>query len=212
VGLRPRISPLCSSRAQEYDLRMSRREIATNVLLGLILLVVFAIPVVAVVAAVGYLFLAIGAPLTHYLSRLGLPEDVLLYGFLSVAAIWGGVSHLRKRQWVNAFIVLMVVPVIVSTVFAVVRSPLDGSRFPWIWLVIMVLLPSASSLTRLEFMLSAFVAGGAFAVNTGLLGAGTPARLTTDCVLVGAFILAAVYLRRQRAELASPQAVSSTHA
>lgn len=67
----------------EYDLRMSRREIAVNVFLGAVLLLIFAIPFILLVLAGGLLFRVLGSE--QYFSRLSLPQglwELLLFGML----------------------------------------------------------------------------------------------------------------------------------
>ena len=62
---------------------MSRREIAVNVLLGAVLLLIFAIPFILLVLGGGLLFRVLGPSVEQYFSRLGIPEglwELLLFG------------------------------------------------------------------------------------------------------------------------------------
>lgn len=62
---------------------MSRREIAVNVLLGAVLLLIFAVPFVLLVLAGGLFFRVLGPSVEQYFSRLALPEglwELLLFG------------------------------------------------------------------------------------------------------------------------------------
>ena len=62
---------------------MSRREIAVNVLLGAVLLLIFAIPFILLVLGGGLLFRVLGPSVEQYFSRLGIPDglwELLLFG------------------------------------------------------------------------------------------------------------------------------------
>jgi hypothetical protein len=62
---------------------MSRREIAVNVLLGAVLLLIFAVPFILLVLAGGLLFRVLSPSVEQYFSRLGIPEglwELLLFG------------------------------------------------------------------------------------------------------------------------------------
>lgn len=62
---------------------MSRRDIAVNVLLGAVLLLIFAIPFILLVLSGGLLFRVLGPSVEQYLSRLSIPEglwELLLFG------------------------------------------------------------------------------------------------------------------------------------
>ena len=64
---------------------MSRRDIAVNVLLGAVLLLIFAIPFILLVLAGGLLFRVLGPSVEQYFSRLALPQglwELLLFGML----------------------------------------------------------------------------------------------------------------------------------
>ena len=67
---------------------MNRREIAVNVLLGAVLLLIFAIPFILLVLAGGLLFRVLGPSVGQYFSRLGIPEG--LWGLLlfSMFLLW----------------------------------------------------------------------------------------------------------------------------
>ncbi|HET9307239.1 MAG TPA: hypothetical protein VFO46_14545 [Candidatus Sulfotelmatobacter sp.] len=62
---------------------MSRRDIAVNVLLGAVLLLIFAIPFILLVLSGGLLFRVLGPSVEQYFSRLGIPQgfwELLLFG------------------------------------------------------------------------------------------------------------------------------------
>ena len=176
---------------------MNRREITVNTLLGLLLLLAFAIPVVVLVIAVGFALQAVDLFVAHSLPQLVHSWDVEFYGFLCLWSLISGVGHLRKRRWTSAFLSFAIIPTIISTWFSVVRSPLGNQGiFLWPWCLI-IFNSSDSVLTRLEFMLSSLFVSAGIAVNSSLLGSGALARATSWMVLVGVFTLFVIQWRRQ---------------
>lgn len=70
----------------EYDLSMSRREIAVNVALGSILLLLFAVPLIFLILTGGLLFRALDPLVGRYFS--GLPQGLWELLLFSVFLLW----------------------------------------------------------------------------------------------------------------------------
>jgi hypothetical protein len=184
----------------EYHIRVNRPEIAVNVFLGTILLLTFTLPIF-----LGLLFLTYAIPLLNLAIETYLPDldrrtvfDLVLYGLLSLWPLRQGIASLRRRLWTNAFLSFAIVPMMLS--LSVRHSMISDSLLfasPW-WL--MFYITTDSELTRHEFMLGGFVISLTVAVNTGLLGSGTPAKLATYCVYMAMFALFGTYLNRERSK------------
>jgi len=151
------------------------RETALNVLIGAMLLLIlgggFAVCAEAFGFAVHYADLAV----KHYFPALTHAWRIELLGSISVVILIGCARQLSKRLWMNAFlsftaVVAIVLPWLLS---ADSRSGLDGtaSRFPLVWFI-WFFLPQATRIPRSEFFGCALMIVAAFAINTGLLGAG----------------------------------------
>ena len=67
---------------------MSRREIAVNVLLGALLLFLFAIPFILLVVDAGLLFRVLGPTVEQYFSRLALPDWFAALALLGMLLLW----------------------------------------------------------------------------------------------------------------------------
>jgi hypothetical protein len=183
---------------REYDLRMHSRETAVNLLLGVVLVLIFAVLVGAVVATFGIVLYATDLVVKHVFPGLARSWNAEFYGVPCLWSLIAGIGHLRKLRLRNTFLSLAIIPMIVSVWFASPNSPLrDNAFFMWPWFMVL-LIPADSLLTKLEFTLGGFVVTTTFAVNAGLLGSGTFARVATDCVFVAVFALVVVYFRREQ--------------
>jgi hypothetical protein len=67
---------------------MSRREIAVNVLLGAVLLLIFAAPFILPVVAGALIFRSLAPPLEQYFPRLALPEGLWELVLFGVFLLW----------------------------------------------------------------------------------------------------------------------------
>lgn len=167
-------------------------------LLGLILILMFAIPVVVGVVAIGFACQAVTLALHHFVPALARPWNAELYGLLCLWSLISGIGHLRKQRWPNAFLSFAAIPMIVSVGFAGVRSPLgDEVFFPWPWFVV-ILNSIDSPATRLEFLVGGLVVATSVAVNTGMLEFGTLAQIAAYGVFSGVLALFVMYFRRER--------------
>ena len=172
--------------AKGYDLRMSRREIALNTLLGAALILTFAAFVVVGLGATLLAFNLVGVAEKHFLPGLARPGDATYYGIFCVWSLIAGTGHLRKRRWLNAFVSIAGGAMILSIFFARPDSAL-GPSGPLQILVILPILatPTDSCLTRFRFFSAVSLISAVVAVNTDLLGSGAFARIAADWVLVG---------------------------
>ena len=67
---------------------MSRREIAVNVLLGALLLLLFAVPFILLVVDTGLLFRVLVPSAEQYFSRLGIPDGLWELVLFAVILLW----------------------------------------------------------------------------------------------------------------------------
>jgi hypothetical protein len=177
---------------------MNWREIAVNALLGVLLVLIFAIPFALGIFALGFVFSAVDLTIKHFLPGFGRHSDLAFYGFVCIWSLISGIGHLRKRLWSSAFLCFAVIPATVSFVLAASGSAFgDDKLFVMIWILI-ILLTSRSRPTRLEFMESALVIAASFAINTGLLGSETVARLAMYCVILAIMGLFGGKVRREQ--------------
>jgi hypothetical protein len=191
---------------------MSGRETTVNVLLGLILLLIFALPVVATVVVFGYLVLAISLPPTHYLSSLGLPrQDTGFYCLLCLIAIASGVRYLRKRFWSNALLSFAVIAMGAARWYGAAGGQPD-SAFSQAWpLMVLGLIPANRSLRRWECAVGGIILSTGIVLSAGLLGAGTAAHLVADFSYFCAFVWMAVQFRSRQNEQQRPHALLPPH-
>jgi hypothetical protein len=194
---------------------MSRREIAINTLLGSVLILIFACSFAAAFAAIVFASRAINIAVKHFLPGMAHSGNVAFYGFFGILLLISGIGDLRKRRWRNAFLSFAAVALILSIVFASPDSMFGLSGSLAIFAILPVLgIPADSSPTRPQFLGGASIVFFVVALNAGLLGSGTLARIVADCVLVGAFLWFAIDVRRRWSVInAEPQASHSpTHA
>ena len=179
---------------------MSRRDTVVNTLLGIFLLATALIVFLAFVGA-GWLGLsAIKYLAVRFLPGLVVPTDLLLLLIYGVSAVGYGVAHLRRKLWRNAFLCLVVIPVIGFVWLGHPFSIFGTDRFILIWFPAMLLLaPEHSPVPRFEFLLASLIAIVALALASGLAGTGNLVRVVSDCTGVACIVLVVVQTRRRRA-------------
>ena len=188
------------------------RETPVNVLLGLFLLFVFAVPFLLGIFAIGFAVQYLDLAFRKFVPALARPWDVVFYGILCLWSLISGVGHLRKWRWRNAFLSLAIVPMIISIWLAGRRLPFrDNAFFAWPWFLV-VFASTDSLLTRLEFTLGGILIGASVGVSTGLLGSGTVAQVVADCIFLGAITLLSIHLRRLQRKATDPEAPALTRA
>jgi hypothetical protein len=177
---------------------MSRRETASNVLLGAILLAAFALLCLVLVGAVLLPVYAADLAVKHFLPGLGRRWDLEFYGLLCLVALASGLIDFWKRRWTNAFLALATIPMILSIPFATVRSAVrsDGP-FP-VWPVFLIFVVQHTPLTRFEFLAAALTISGCVAVNAGFFGSGIVAHYIAYCFPLATFVWFIVQVRRGR--------------
>jgi hypothetical protein len=176
---------------------MSRRDIVVNTLLGLFLLLVFALPVVLAVVAGAYVFAAVDRSVRHFLPGTAHPESVAFLCLFSLASLVYGIGHLRRHRWMSAFLFFAMFPMILSVWFAKVHSSFALDRSFWMFSLFPILAISKDfPPTRSQFLVGASTITTVVAINTGLLGSGPIARIAADCVLTGLFIWFVIYVRQ----------------
>jgi hypothetical protein len=167
---------------------MSRREIVVNTLLGGFLLMAAALMFSAFVA-VGWLVILVLKRVAEYVSPgVALPRDLLLFAGFGTVSLIGGVRSLRHRQWSGAFLSFAAIPAMLSIWFSTIPSVLGRETFGIFCLYPILALPSDLIPTRSQFLAGAAEVCAVVAVNTGLLGSGSIARMVATCALVGVFL------------------------
>ena len=158
---------------------MRLREVAADIVIGLLLVSIFVVPIVAI-GAVGGLLLKV---LAHYVSRLGIADDLAFLAAICLISIAGVIRYLRKRLWLNAFISLAVIAVPAANWY---RSGhwLDSPVAPT-WAFLLLMIPADRSLRRWEYMLAGTVVAAGIVLNLGLLGNGMMARVVAGCAYFG---------------------------
>jgi hypothetical protein len=186
---------------------MSMREAAVNLLVGTLLLLVFAVLCLALAGASGVLFYGFVAAVTHFLPGLAKAPEAIFYLLLSFWSLVSSVGHVRKHRWTTAFLSFTVIPMTASFWFAGTHSPLNQggfSVFPWLVLILSL---TEAAVTRFDFLMSAFIVSVCVAVNTGLLGSGHLQQYAAKSVLIAAFMWFVVQLRRGRFDDPFPNAI-----
>jgi len=163
------------------------RGTALDVLIGTMLLLIFAGGVAAYALALGVSLYAINLGVTRFLPALHHHEMSAILAILVFLSLVSGVRQARKHCWRNAFLSLAIAPMILSILFANPGSAFGLNGSWWAVCIFVILgVPSGSPATRFRFFVIASAVCTIVAVNAGLLGAGL-ARIATDCVLVGCF-------------------------
>jgi len=174
---------------------MKDKENVVNGLLGLLLVTVFALPFILATYAFAFLIRSAGTIVHTFFPTLTVPEGTLFDGFLCLCAIVGGVNAFRKKSRSQAFLSFAFIAMVISMWLAGPRSPLAGNSLMVVCIAFLLIGPLR---TRLDFYLASFVIGVTFALNTGLLGAGTGARFAAGCVTVTTFTLPVWFLIQSR--------------
>ena len=199
---------------------MSSRETAINVFVGALLLLAFAVPVIACVAALGLVFYSLNAAAHHFLPALAAAKDIAFFVVLCLVSAVAGVRCLRKRLWPNALLS-----------FAVISLPLaswsgafwfganwHGSArpfgLPWslTWpMLLLFTIPADRGLRRWEIVLLGTLLGAGIVLNTALLGQGTSASVVADGFYLAAFAWMSIQFRRGEFGRLSPNVLSQTN-
>jgi hypothetical protein len=179
------------AEAQEYD-PIVTRETMVNVGLGFILLIAFAVPILGCIGAVGVVLYAVDVAVKHFFPAVARPWDVEFYGFLCLVIFVVGARQAWRHLWANAFLSFTAaLSIIVPWLFNLqLHHRFSGLalQFPITWFVV-YLLPGYSRISLGQFVSCASIIAVSFALNAGLLGAGT---LST---IVGATLSIAIIAR-----------------
>ena len=189
---------------------MNRRETASDVLLGAILLITFAVLCLVLAGAVLLPIYAVDRAVKHFLPGLGRHWDLEFYGLLCIAAFACGLTGLWKRRWTNAFLSLATIPMMLSIPFATIRSAVRSDGPFAVWPLFLIFVVQYVPLTRFEFFAAALTISGCVAVNTGLLGSGVVAHFIAYCILFATFVWFVVDTRRLRTKITDTNSFSPT--
>ena|SRR5256885_12798827 len=172
------------------------RETALDVLLGTILLLVFAAGFGACVLLIGLSVHSADVVFKHFSPAL--PRSAWVLGLLVILSLVSGVRQLfRKDRRRSIFLSFAVVPAFLSIMFANSRSDLGiGGSYWMLALLPLLSMPGDSSPTRFRFFATASVICAIVAINAGLMGFGLLARIVTDCFLLGFAVSIALAVRQ----------------
>jgi len=176
---------------------MSRREIAINILSGTILLLAFALPVLALVLAGEFLHRMIAPPIETYISSFGFPYDAWDLIVLSALSVWEAVTYIRRRYWMNVFTAGSIVAMAILIWFS--KRPFGPShdRSEVIWpFILLLLLPIQRPFRRWEFVSAGILVSMNIALNTGMFGSSTFAKAVDYGMGLGVMIWFALAARR----------------
>jgi hypothetical protein len=181
--------------------RLSRREIAVNTLLGIFLVSVFLLPLLLALFVAGYVLQVVDRWMKPLLPGTVHSELVLFYFLLCGLSFFLGVAHMRRKNRRNAFLSFAFLPMIASMWFAHPHSVLGLNSAFWQWpFFLLISIQMDSLLTWLEFLVGAATVAAAVAINTGLLGAGPLFHVASECVIAGVagiFVWSMVRFSRQ---------------
>jgi len=177
----------------EYDPFVSRRDSATNALIGIFLLVVF-FACLAAIALVCWL----GFTGSEWILRRIFPHVTYAATFSSIGIwtwflVWTAVGHGRKRRWRNAFLFLAVAP-ITGWIFMVPMPPSIGGiggnwvLYCWLPLIMVIGIAGDASMGRPKFFLAAAIVGAVAALNSGLLGYTALSSAAAYCLVTGTLV------------------------
>ena len=125
------------------------------------------------------------------------PNYFVLLAVYGVLSLVYGVGHLRSRRWRNAFLSLVIIPVVFSWWWGSNHWAAGDESFPSMWFILIVLVvPGAVCVSRYEFLLWASIAGTIMALNLGLMGSGQLAHSARVCTEAAAFVLFVLFARR----------------
>jgi hypothetical protein len=177
---------------------MSRRDIVVNTLLGLLLLLIFAVPCVLFVVVLSYLLQGGILAVKHFWPAIPNPPEIAIFGLLLVVSLVSGVRQLRKRDWTGAFLSFVIFPTMLSMWLSHIHTLVGGHASglaPGAILLVISILPGDRPMTRFKFVTGASLVGATVAVNTDLLGSGALGRLVAGCVVIGIFLRFAIDAR-----------------
>jgi hypothetical protein len=170
------------------------RETAGNVLIGAVLLLILGGGFVVCAEAFGFALYAADLALRHYLPAVAHGWNIEFFGFISLVILIGCARQVRKCLWTNAFLSFAAVATIVLPWFLNANPRpgfgVSGLRFQEVWFIFLIL-PQATRASRAEFIGCASIIAAAFAINSGLLGAGLLDTLIeiSLCVWIAGWIL-----------------------
>jgi hypothetical protein len=169
---------------------MNRREIAVNVLLGFLLLLIFAFLFAAGIGAIGFSLTAMHLAAKHFFPELTRSSDVGFYAFLGLAALISGIAHLRNGLCRNAFLSVSAFAMTLFLCSAGANAAFapDGTFGMFAFVAILSGIPTDRSLSRSRFLSTSSMIAVLIAVSSGLLGSGPLARIVGDVALVAVFI------------------------
>jgi hypothetical protein len=173
---------------------MNRRDLAINTLLGLLLVLIFAVPLALGIVALGFVSNAVDLTVKHFLPGFLRHSDLAFNGLWSVCFLVLGFVDLHRRRWLNGFLCFAAVPMILSFAFGTTGVAFgDGSFLTLCWYLV-IMTPGRPE-RRSAFMACAFGVTATFAINTGMLGSGTVARIMSYCVILTVVALLGIQMR-----------------
>ncbi|MGO9087657.1 MAG: hypothetical protein ACLQBK_20775 [Candidatus Sulfotelmatobacter sp.] len=187
---------------------MNGKETAVNVLIGTLLLAVFAI----FFAAAGFALYGVDLAVKHFFPGLDRAGDIEFDGLTCLVALLWSVQQLRRRLWRNALLscAIMATSAVAGGADLAGRGH-NGFFFPAWPLFLLFVIPLERRMRRWELLLGAIFVSAGFAAATGMLGSTTIAVYVKTGVVLGVFAWFVVNARRgmfpgQSAPVASTRA------
>jgi len=194
---------------------MSLRGAIVNTLLGILLVAVFLLPFLLYVLLAGYALHALELGVEYFSPGADKSLFLVVGVFLGLSLV-STVQSARKRHWQSAFLSFAMLPVLASMWLADPHSPFGLHANFWIFgLLPIFAISEGPGRTRSRFFLTASAICAVIVVNTGLLGSGSLAQITADCVLAGLIIWLAVDARQRwgdQRDTGSKDPLSPNHA
>jgi hypothetical protein len=202
------------SLPEVYHLRMSRREIVENTVLGVGLILAFALIVVAGFAAFFLAIRAAGVIATFFFPGIQLQKDVVFYGSMTTCLLVSAVRYLRERHWRWAF---LTISASASLGLMALNNFLHAKEFDGVSFTFLILcsLPvesdAGTDLERRWFFINASAIAAVCVLITGLLGSGEMGQIASYCLTVAFWVWAiAAFCRRWLSNHSDSGSLSTT--
>lgn len=186
---------------------MKVRETAVNILIGALLLVIFAAICAAICSLFGLSLYALSLAVKHFLP--GVSGDVWFFALILFLSISSAIGDLRKRLWPNAFVSLSIVAILFAALLGAATRHDTSWWFKVYPLFLLLLITNGRALRSWELALAGALVVVEILLNAGLL-MGTPSRIVEVCTSAGVLAWLVVQIRRGQFAGVSTKDVSQT--
>jgi len=169
------------------------RDTAINVLLGVTLILAFALPCLALAFAFHGLDLA----LRYFFPKIKDSTNLLITVGFIFSFLMTGTQQLRKRLWTNAFLSLSAAAIVLLLRLLPAQPPFSGLSSVW-FVALFIALYFTRIPSRAEFIGAATMIALSFAVQAGLLGSGSLSVFVKTSVVLAACAWILILARSDR--------------